>query len=106
MKEKLFEQFVPSQFKMYEGTTNPEAHIKAFTNAMAFCIDNDVIWCWAFSLSLEGEILEWFNSLPTNSIENFEKIRCMCKRQFTGCSTQEMTVFDLVNLKQGNSTEI
>lgn len=86
MDVHISEQFVPPQFKMYDRTTNLEAHIKAFTNAMAFRTGSDAIWCRPFSLCLEGEALEWFNSLPKNTIENFESIRCMFKKQFVALS--------------------
>ncbi|XP_017420171.1 uncharacterized protein LOC108330176 [Vigna angularis] len=57
MDVQISEQFVPPQFKIYDGSTDPEAHIKTFSNAMAFRTGNDAIWCRAFSLSLEGEAL-------------------------------------------------
>lgn len=100
MDMHISEQFVRPTFKMYDGTTDLEALIKAFTNAMAFRTGCDAIWCRAFSLSLKGEALEWFNSLPNNSIENFEVIRCMFKKQFAACNTQDITVVDLMNLRQ------
>lgn len=34
MDVHISNQFVPPQFKMYDGTTNPEAHVKFFTNAV------------------------------------------------------------------------
>lgn len=80
MDVHISEQFVPPEFKMYDGTTNPEAHVKSFTNAMAFRTSCDAIWCWAFSLSLKGEVLEWFNLLPNNSIENFKGLGTMFKK--------------------------
>ncbi|XP_017423461.2 uncharacterized protein LOC108332655 [Vigna angularis] len=69
---------------------------------MAFRTGNDAIWCRAFSLSLEGEALEWFNSLPPNSIENFAGLQRLFNQQFASSSTQDLTVFELVTLKQGN----
>ncbi|XP_014523581.1 uncharacterized protein LOC106779884 [Vigna radiata var. radiata] len=86
---------------MYDDTTDPEAHVKTFTNAIAFQTGSDAIWCRAFSLSLEGEALEWFNSLPPNSIKNFEGLRRMFGRQFSSSNTQDTSIFYLVNLKQG-----
>ncbi|XP_052724086.1 uncharacterized protein LOC128193930 [Vigna angularis] len=68
---------------------------------MAFRTGNDAIWCRAFSLSLEDEALEWFNNLPPNSIENFAGLKQLFIRQFAANSTQDLTVFELVNLKQG-----
>ncbi|XP_014511936.1 uncharacterized protein LOC106770652 [Vigna radiata var. radiata] len=68
---------------------------------MAFRTGCDAIWCRAFSLSLEGEALEWFDSLPDGSIENFKGLSNMFKNQFAACRTQEATIVDLMNLKQG-----
>ncbi|XP_017405967.1 uncharacterized protein LOC108319369 [Vigna angularis] len=101
MDVQISEPFIAPQFKMYDGTTDPEAHIKTFSNAMAFRTGNDAIWCRAFSLSLEDEALEWFNTLPPNSIENFAGLKQLFIRQFAANSTQDLTVFELVTLKQG-----
>ncbi|XP_017417568.1 uncharacterized protein LOC108328242 [Vigna angularis] len=101
MDVQISEQFIAPQFKMYDGTTDPEGHIKTFSNAMAFRTGNDAIWCQAFSLSLEDEALEWFNNLPPNSIENFAGLKQLFIWQFAANSTQDLTVFELVTLKQG-----
>ncbi|XP_017417505.1 uncharacterized protein LOC108328191 [Vigna angularis] len=101
MDVQISEQFIAPQFKIYDGTTDPEGHVKTFSNAMAFRTGNDAIWCRAFSLSLEDEALEWFNNLPPNSIENFAGLKQLFIRQFAASSTQDLTVFELVNLKQG-----
>ncbi|XP_017420383.1 uncharacterized protein LOC108330406 [Vigna angularis] len=101
MNVQISEQFVAPQFKIYNGTTDPESHIKTFSNAMAFRTGNDAIWCRAFSLSLEDEALEWFNTLPHNSIENFAGLKQLFIKQFAASSTQELTVFELMTLKQG-----
>ncbi|XP_014496299.1 uncharacterized protein LOC106757947 [Vigna radiata var. radiata] len=101
MEVHIPDTFTPPVFKMYDGSSDPEGHIKSFTNAMAFRTGVDAIWCWAFSLSLEGEALEWFNSLPNNSIENFDGISRMFKKQFAACKTQDVTIVDLMNLRQG-----
>ncbi|XP_017416780.2 uncharacterized protein LOC108327605 [Vigna angularis] len=68
---------------------------------MAFRTGNDAIWCRAFSLSLEDEALEWFNTLPPSSIENFVRLKQLFIRYFAANSTQDLTVFELVTLKQG-----
>ncbi|XP_047146964.1 uncharacterized protein LOC124819483 [Vigna umbellata] len=101
MDVQISEQFIAPQFKMNDGTTDPEAHIKTFSNTMAFRTGNDAIWCRAFSLSLEDEALEWFTSLPPNFIENFTGLKRLFNRQFAANSTQDLTVFELVTLKQG-----
>ncbi|XP_014523579.1 uncharacterized protein LOC106779881 [Vigna radiata var. radiata] len=106
MEVHILEQFVPPQFKTYDRITDPEAHIKSFTNAMAFRTGCDVIWCRAFSLSLEGEALEWFDVLPNRSIENFKSLSNTFKNQFAACQVQDASVVDLMNLKQGKEESL
>ncbi|XP_052730552.1 uncharacterized protein LOC108324378 [Vigna angularis] len=101
MNVQISEQFMAPQFKMYNGTTDPASHIQTFSNAMAFRTGNDAIWCRAFSLSLEEEALEWFNTLPPNSIENFTGLKQLFIKQFAASSTQDLTVFEFMTLKQG-----
>ncbi|XP_014492874.1 uncharacterized protein LOC106755273 [Vigna radiata var. radiata] len=101
MDVRISDQFIPPQFNMYDDTGDPEAHVKSFTNAMAFRTGSDAIWCRAFSLSLEGEALEWFNSIPNGSIENFKGLSGMFNDQFAACRPQDTTLVDLMNLKQG-----
>ncbi|XP_017408865.1 uncharacterized protein LOC108321582 [Vigna angularis] len=71
MDVQISEQFIAPQFKMYDGTTDPEADIKTFSNAMAF------------------------------RTENFAGLKRLFNRQFAANSTQDLTVFELVTLKQG-----
>lgn len=67
-------QLAPLTFNMYDESSDPDDHLKMFINRMAFHTINDVIWCKVFSLSLQGEALKWFNSLPQNFVENFNNI--------------------------------
>lgn len=45
MDVQISDQFIPPQFKTYDGTTDPEAHVKSFINGMTFRIGCDAIWC-------------------------------------------------------------
>lgn len=65
-----------------------------------------MIWCRAFSLSLEGEALEWFNSFPPNSIESFKGLKVMFGKQFASSRSQDLTVFELLNLGQGKEKSL
>lgn len=71
-----------------------------FVNRMAFHTVSDVIWCKAFSFSLEREALEWFNSLPPNTVENFLTNGNLFGQQFVGSRTHDLTTLPLVSLKQ------
>lgn len=100
MDVHISEHIVPPQLSIYDGTTDPEDHVQAFSTRMAFRIDNRAIWCRAFSLSLEGEALEWFNSLPPNSIESFEGLKVVFGKQFASSRSQDPTIFELSNLNR------
>ncbi|XP_022641616.1 uncharacterized protein LOC111242478 [Vigna radiata var. radiata] len=97
----ILKHFVPPQLSIYNGTTDPDDHVQAFSTRMAFRFGNRAIWCRAFSLSLEGEALEWVNSLPPNSIQSFEGLKEMFDKQFASSRAQDPTVFELSNLNQG-----
>ncbi|XP_014506531.1 uncharacterized protein LOC106766310 [Vigna radiata var. radiata] len=101
MDVHISEHFVSPQLSIYDGTIDPNDHIQAFSTRMAFKTGNRAIWCQAFSLSLEGEALEWFNSLPPGSIQSFEGLKEMFGRQFVGSRAEDPTVFELSNLRQG-----
>ncbi|XP_014492459.1 uncharacterized protein LOC106754903 [Vigna radiata var. radiata] len=73
---------------------------------MAFRTGCDAIWCRGFSLSLEGEALEWFDALPNGSIGDFKSLGDMFKNQFAACRTQDSMVVDLMNLKQGKDESL
>lgn len=99
MDVNISEHFAPPQLSIYDGTTDPDDHIKAFSPRMAFQTGNHAIWCRSFSLSLEGEALEWFNSLSPNSIESFEGLKVVFGKQFASSRMQDLTIFELSNLK-------
>ncbi|WVY90612.1 hypothetical protein V8G54_036126 [Vigna mungo] len=54
----------PPALEKYDGSTDPDNHLRIFINAMTFYTDNDPVICKAFSLSLKDEALEWYNTLP------------------------------------------
>ncbi|BAT97115.1 hypothetical protein VIGAN_09047300 [Vigna angularis var. angularis] len=58
MPEKL-----PPVLERYDGSADPDNHLRNFIDAMAFYTDNDPVICRAFSLSLKDEALEWYHTL-------------------------------------------
>ncbi|XP_047147680.1 uncharacterized protein LOC124820092 [Vigna umbellata] len=67
---------------------------------MAFYTDNDPVICRAFSLSLKDEALEWFHTLPRNSVDCFATIETLFRKQYATNRRPEMTAAELVNTKQ------
>ncbi|XP_014522212.1 uncharacterized protein LOC106778739 [Vigna radiata var. radiata] len=91
----------PPQVEKFDGTTNPDHHLRNFIDSMAFYTQSDPVKCRAFSLSLRGEALEWYYTLPPNSVDSFRTLTSMFKKQYSTNRYEEVTVAEPVNLRQG-----
>ncbi|XP_047148399.1 uncharacterized protein LOC124820694 [Vigna umbellata] len=67
---------------------------------MEFYTDNDPVICRAFSLSLKDEALEWYHTLPQNSVDCFATVETLFRKQYATNRRPEMTPAELVNIKQ------
>ncbi|XP_017423480.2 uncharacterized protein LOC108332675 [Vigna angularis] len=90
----------PLALERYDGSADPDNHLRNFIDAMAFYTDNDPVICRAFSLSLKDEALEWFHTLPRNSIDCFTTIDTLFRKQYATNRRPEMITAELVNTKQ------
>ncbi|XP_014503171.1 uncharacterized protein LOC106763501 [Vigna radiata var. radiata] len=50
---------------------------------------------------LRGEALEWYYTLPPNSVDSFRTLTSMFKKQYSTNRYEEVTAAELVNLRQG-----
>ncbi|XP_014511777.1 uncharacterized protein LOC106770485 [Vigna radiata var. radiata] len=91
----------PPSIERFDGTSDPEHHIRNFIDSMAYYSKSNPVKCRAFSQSLKGEALEWYYTLPPNSIDNFRTVITLFKKQYAINRKDEVTPTDLVNIKQG-----
>ena len=56
----------------FTGVEDPEAHLTAFHTQMMLSGGSDAVYCKIFMSTLQGTALEWFVSLPTGHITNFQ----------------------------------
>jgi len=87
-------------FDKYDGTTNPDNHMRVFMHQMMFHAVSDPIWCRVFSTSLTGEVLEWFSELPSGNIDSFATLKARFSTQFAPLRPAILTVDNLVNIRQ------
>jgi len=73
-------------FDKYDGTTNPDNHMRVFTHQMMFHV----------STSLTGEALEWFSELPANSIDSFATLKARFSTQLASLRPAILTVDNLI----------
>ena len=69
---------VPSKFRLpqlkpFDRLKNPLDHLNTFKTTLGLQQPPDEILCHSFPTTLKGAAREWFNKLPTSSIDNFER---------------------------------
>ncbi|CAL1377364.1 unnamed protein product [Linum trigynum] len=79
LSKKLFRNPVPPNFSSlglpaYNGDTNPNDHLSAFTLKMQLINASDADLCKAFPITFGGRCRTWYTSLPEGIIDNFEQL--------------------------------
>ena len=68
---------VPPKFRLpqlepFDGLKDPLDHLNTFKTTLGLQQPPDEILCRSFPTTLKGAAREWFNKLPTSSIDTFE----------------------------------
>ena len=71
---------VPSKFRLpqlkpFDRLKDPLDHLNTFKTTLDLQQPPDEILCRSFPTTLKRAAREWFNKLPTSSIDNFEQLR-------------------------------
>ena len=61
-------KFRMSQIETFDGTKDSIDHLNMYKNQMELHGYQDLVRCRAFSITLKGPALAWFNRLPSSSI--------------------------------------
>ena len=61
---------MPTNLKLYDGTTDPDDHINRFTGAGNHEEWPMPVWCRMFQQTLDGKARGWFKKLPSGSIDS------------------------------------
>ncbi|GJY01569.1 hypothetical protein Tco_0359721 [Tanacetum coccineum] len=64
--------YMPTNVKTYDGTGDPEDHLKIFQAAAKIERWAMPTWCHMFNSTLIGSARVWFDKLPLESIDNYE----------------------------------
>ena len=97
---------LPAKFKMpqietFDGMKDPlitSIHIRT----MELHGYQDPIWCIAFSITLKGLVLAWFNRLPPSSISSFTELSIAFISHFIGARTYKKPSYHLLTIKQSS----
>ncbi|XP_068466580.1 uncharacterized protein [Phaseolus vulgaris] len=84
----------------YNGTTDPDEHVDAYTTHMSLYTTDDAVFCRVFPTSLKGSALSWFTKLPANSIDCFETLIAKFDVQFATSRPHHLTSKALFGIRQ------
>ena len=86
----------------YTDKADPYDHIQSYESLMLLHGWEDEIMCRAFSLTLSGHSLKWFNGLSKGSISSFDELRNEFLKVIMIHSQRKKDATYLLTLKQGN----
>ncbi|XP_016178915.1 uncharacterized protein LOC107621408 [Arachis ipaensis] len=86
----------------YDGTQDPQEHLTAFEARMNLEGVGDEVRCRAFSVTLAGPAIRWFNALPQGSITTFADISRSFLAQFTTRIAKAKQPINLLGVTQRN----
>ncbi|XP_016206117.1 uncharacterized protein LOC107646449 [Arachis ipaensis] len=85
----------------YDGLGDPKTYIKKFRSIMIVNGASDKVLCRCFPSYLDGPALDWFCSLPTDSISRFQELATLFEDHFAGSAIYLHDSDYLNTIKQG-----
>ncbi|XP_072052062.1 uncharacterized protein [Arachis hypogaea] len=102
MNFQLPRQFtLPTTLTPYDGLGDPKQHVKKFPSIMIVNGASDPILCRCFPSFLDGPALDWFCSLPADSISRFQELAKQFEDHFAASAIYLHDSDYLTTIKQG-----
>ena len=99
-------KFRMQQIETFDGTKDPIDHLNTYRNKMELHGYQDLVRCRAFSITLKGPSLAWFNRLPSSSILSFKKLSIAFVSPFIGARTYRKPSYHLLTIKQSSQESL
>ncbi|GJS64871.1 reverse transcriptase domain-containing protein [Tanacetum coccineum] len=98
---------MPSHVKTYDGSGDPEDHLKLFQSAAKTERWVMPTWCQMFNSTLTGNARVWFDKLPKESIDSYEDLRAAFRENYLQQTKHIKDPVEIHHIKQrdGESTE-
>ena len=95
---------LPAKFRMpqieaFDGAKDPVDHLNTYNNQMELHGYQDLVRCRAFSITLKGPALAWFNRLPPSSITSFRELSIAFVSHFIRARTYRKSSYHLLTIK-------
>ncbi|GJX07523.1 reverse transcriptase domain-containing protein [Tanacetum coccineum] len=98
---------MPSHIKTYDGSEDPEDHLKIFQTAAKTERWAMPTWCHMFNSTLTGNARVWFDDLPPESIDSYDDLKKAFLENYLQQKKCIKDPIEIHNIKQreGESTE-
>ncbi|XP_042400920.1 uncharacterized protein LOC121990942 [Zingiber officinale] len=101
LNERLPKGYRAPSIGEYDGSKDPEEHLRKLKNAALLHQYSDAVKCRVFLNTLVGSTLKWFDGLPQGSITCFLDFKTAFLRRFASSKKYQKTDHCLFALKQG-----
>nr|GEX54641.1 reverse transcriptase domain-containing protein [Tanacetum cinerariifolium] len=97
---------MPNNVKTYDGTGDPEDHVKVFQAAAQVERWAMPTWCHKFNSTLIGAARVWFDELPLESIDGYKDLRAAFLAYFMQQKKYVKDPVEIHNIKQRDGETI
>ena len=99
-------KFRMPQVETFDGTKDPIDHLNTYKNQMELHKYQDPIRCRAFSITLKGPALAWFNRLSPSSISSFTELSIAFVSHIIGARTYRKPSYHLLTIKRSSQESL
>nr|GEZ33279.1 reverse transcriptase domain-containing protein [Tanacetum cinerariifolium] len=97
---------MPNNVKMYDGTGDPEDHVKVFQAAAQIKRWAMPTWCHMFNSTLIGAARVWFDELPLESVDGYKDLKAAFMAYFMQQNKYVKDPVEIHNIKQRDEETI
>ena len=94
-------KFRMPQIEAFDGMKDPVDHLNTYKNQMELHGYQDPLRCRAFTITLKGSALAWFNRLPLATISSFKELSITFVSHFIKAQTYRKPSYHMLTIKQG-----
>nr|GEU39195.1 reverse transcriptase domain-containing protein [Tanacetum cinerariifolium] len=97
---------MPNNVKTYDGTGDPEDHVKVFQAAAQ--VERWVMptWCHMFNSTLIGAVRVWIDELPLESIDGYKDLKAAFLSYFMQQKKYVKDLVEIHNIKQKKQLQV
>ena len=99
-------KFIMPQIETFDGTKDPIDHLNTYKNQMELQGYQDPERCKAFTITLKGPTLAWFNRLLSSSISSFTELSIAFVSHFIKARTYRNPSYHLLTIKHSSQENL